>query len=124
MKKREGYVSNSSSSSFVIINWSKLDDLTKDKVLNYPKYVRALWTWNGIPTDESNGLPESVRFDGIEDEELRNLAHELDFGWIDEGSWSMSESDDVLDLFTTMDNFDMGKWLAYLKTVKFRGGQM
>ena len=55
MKRRNGYVSNSSSSSFVVTNWSSLDDCRKDMIRNYRQCVKELWERNGLPLSDEHG---------------------------------------------------------------------
>lgn len=138
MKRRFGYVSNSSSSSFVILNWSQLDEAKKSMVLNYRQCVRELWEKNHLPIKEECGsffidfkaLPEhSPSAEFVESHsaeeiskwmrehkdagELHELASKLDFGWVDD-YWRFREKDGRLEMTTSMDNFDMGKWMDYI----------
>ena len=145
MKSRFGYVSNSSSSSYVIINWSMLDESKKDMVLHYAEHVRRLWKKNGLPTrglygknDEqidSRALPDVVPPDDVIDDIQKNvqwqhehendfrlvsLAERLDFGVLYE-NWRFREGEHgVLDMVSDMDNFDMEKWLDYIGGIDYR----
>lgn len=141
MKRRAGFVSNSSSSSFVVINWSQLDEAKKDMVLNYMKHVRETWEKNHLPISNEpdahidmenvpNPFPPDDVIDDIQrnvqwqkehenDYRLYEIAQNLDFGWLD-GGWRFREKDGVLDMTTSMDNFDMEKWMDYIGGIKYR----
>ena len=85
MKTRIGFVSNSSSSSFII----KKEDLTKrqiDKINNHIEEAKKM-------SDPKN-TPEG---------------YEFQYGWEDD--WFVRESEDDLMLSTSMDNFDMHNFL-------------
>lgn len=116
MKTRHSFVSNSSSSSFVISNWSALDDGKKDMVLNYAEHVRDEWRRNGLPISGSHGF-DHIDLDAAKDLP-GDLARSLDFGWLDDG-WSFREKDGRLEMVTMVDNFDMGKWLAHVGGISF-----
>ena len=143
MKERNGYVSNSSSSSFVILNWGSLDDYKKDMVLNYAKHVRRIWDRNGIPVEQTrpddahidnmamriplppddviDDIQKNIQWQKEHEEEFRlsELAQELDFGWLDD-YWRFREKDGVLEMTTSMDNFDMEKWMDYIGGIEYK----
>ena len=88
MKNRNGFVSNSSSSSFVIFK----DALTfeqKDMVYDYMTYVKHF-----------------IELDGT----LKEL-----FEWCDSSPWQITDHDDYIFGETSMDNFDMSGYFEYIK---------
>jgi hypothetical protein len=142
MKRRRGYVSNSSSSSFVILNWSELDNEKKGMVLNYGDHVLEVWKQNGLPIKKEHNdfhidfdsLPKSelsseyVESHSVEEiaqwfrehgnDESDGLVERLDFGWVDD-YWRFREKDGRLEMTTSMDNFDMEKWMDYVGGIEY-----
>ena len=142
VKTRYGYVSNSSSSSYIILNWSSLDDHKKDMILNYTKHVRRLWDRHGIPVEQTNSNDAHIDMDAVrasfppddviddiqkniqwhkeheEEFKLSELAQDLDFGWLDD-YWRFREKDGRLEMTTSMDNFDMEKWMDYVGGIEY-----
>jgi hypothetical protein len=88
MKVRNGFVSNSSSSSFVVLKES-LTKIQKAMIIDHV---------------------ESADFLSNQDENLKG-----DFQYYDTDSWRIIESDDWILGETSMDNFDMYSFLNYIK---------
>ena len=143
MKKRKGYVSNSSSSSFIVLNWNGLDDDKKDMILNYANRVRELWEKNNLPIGkdynsfhidydalpkdepssefvESHSVEEIAQWlkDNADKDNINQIASKLDFGWIDD-YWRFREKGGRLEMTTSMDNFDMEKWMDYVGGIEY-----
>ena len=92
MKNRDGFVSNSSSSSFVI----KKRHLTSDQIsqiLDFKETAKELGNYDKSAKDlsEENGR----------------------FGWIDD-FWTVGETLLTVHGSTIMDNFDMNKFLEHI----------
>ena len=94
MKIRLGFVSNSSTSSFVVPK-SALTSLQIYQIKNYAQICKELLTLN--------------RHGGLEltDSEKDNLE------WCD-GGWSITETAHSIRGFTTMDNFCMGSFMRVI----------
>lgn len=90
MKVRTGFVSNSSSSSF-IINKADLDDMQLYMVRNHVNGAKMF----------DRCVKWYVNQEWVNPSPL--------FGWYDE--WQMTEDDTTIELSTTMDNFDMESYL-------------
>ena len=93
MKKRVGFVSNSSSSSFVIFK----DALSKkhiDMVINYQHWIEFF-----IKLDEKKDNPEY----------LNNK-----FSYYDTDPWTITEEKELIFGETSMDNFDIGDYLSHI----------
>lgn len=98
MKIRCGFVSNSSSSSFII----KKQALTKDQIMKIKNH-RKITKLNST-NEEWNNFLEDCRFKNqyFEEEDLQ--CHPCD-------EWTIEENDQFLKGYTTIDNFDMEKYL-------------
>ena len=127
MRRRHGYVSNSSSSSFVILNWSELDNWKRGMVLNYGEHALEVWKQNGLSIrKECNGfcvdfdaLPKGDIFREHGNGETDRHMDMLDFGLVD-SCWRFREKDGRLEMITDMDNFDMGKWMDYVGGIDYK----
>lgn len=123
MKTRFGYVSNSSSSSYVILNWKSLDDEKKRMILEYYRYAYEAWKKAGVPI-EYNAVNTEI---SAKDQEWGDYDKQIDnslwFGCIEAApSWSFreDEKDGVLDMWTSMENFEMDVWMDYVGGISYR----
>jgi len=85
MKKRIGFVSNSSSSSF-IINKDNVSQKQINKIYNHIKEAKGM--------SSPNNTPEG---------------YDHKYGWDD--TWNVTENEREILMDTTMDNFDMYEFL-------------
>jgi hypothetical protein len=95
MKTRMGFVSNSSSASFVI-GKSKLTPEQIEKIKNYKEVAYELGDYANIKPKE---WEKDSRFGPCGK-----------FGWID-GWWQIDEKKDYIKGYTNMDNFDFHAFL-------------
>jgi len=124
MKKRIGYVSNSSSSSFVVLN---LDRLTEDQIDCILHYDQKCYEWcithnvELVITDKT-GFDRNV-CDGVEVETAADDPDDY-FGILNDMcrfEITVNKEENCIDLFTIMDNFNMRNWLRTIG-VSFRQG--
>ena len=131
MKTRNGYVSNSSSSSFVILNWSKLTDEQKQLILDYKRQALRVWSEKGIRLRfGANGMMFEPAYrksneEYSEDDGILDIDDPLDFGMVEPNyscSWTFREDkkNGVLDMYTVMGNFNMDKWMDYNGCFEYR----
>ncbi len=125
MKIRSNFVSNSSSSSFIIYNWAKIPDDKKQKILDYKKYVVSEWKQLGVKTvcNKSFIRPMYSDFGQNASPDGICMGSKYDFGYIGDGSdWKFKERKEngILEMATSMDNFAMDKWLDYIGGFDYR----
>lgn len=96
MKIRLGFVSNSSSSSF-ILDKNSISDIYLDIILNPSRYIKAVEK----EYRKKNHIEESIieAFEYVEDYKM----------------WEISEKEDTISFSTAMDNF---RWKEYVDIVK------
>lgn len=108
MKIRNGYVSNSSSSSFIVLK----DAITmeqRDMIVNFQDWAKFF-----IALDEEekwideNGKPIPINYEQYD--RLKNK-----FGYYDDGYWRIEEHDDFIFGDTSMDNFGMDDYFDYIE---------
>ena len=106
MKRREGFVSNSSSSSF-IVRKGDVSEQQLDMILNPEKYINT-----SVKEKYIQLLDEDETFD----QELFESWCQNKFGWVeDAGGWNIRISNEnTLELFTIMDNFQYGEYAEVL----------
>lgn len=94
MKTRNGFVSNSSSSSFVVLK-DILSTEQKDKILNCLDWIDIF-----IKEDKKNGNVDNIK---------------SRFEYYDSDPWRIVEYDDYIFGETSMDNFSMDDYFDYIK---------
>ena len=99
MKARVGYVSNSSSSSFVVLK-DALTGKQQDMILNYQGRVEFF-------------LEEESTESALSENKLKDR-----FEYYKSDPWRIVEFDDFIFGETSMDNFDMIDYLDYIKIDK------
>lgn len=107
MRNRTGWVSNSSSCSFIIKNYN-ISERQKDWIKNPKEYFRAVCKdkWEEMSWDQQTDYDED--FENF----LRLKEEEVGLDWSSE--WSIYEEDDHLSFYTTMDNFN---YVSYIELV-------
>jgi hypothetical protein len=114
MKIRNYFVSNSSSSSFVILK----DSLSKtqlDMILNYQTYIESFINldeenWKDAKVDKS----EKELYQSGEYYEQRNNRLKYLFQYFDSDPWTIKDHDDYIFGETSMDNFDIASFFNYI----------
>jgi len=123
MKTRQGYVSNSSSSSFIIFKWSSYPIEIQQKVLFPKPYVFEVWKKENIAFEETDfGYCIDWNKEKEKDDYDEEKIEKLDFSYVENRGWMANEDPeiDTMTLSTIMDNFDMEKWLQYVGIQKFK----
>lgn len=98
MKVRLGFVSNSSSSSF-ILDKTKLTPEQLESIYHHAEQAMARF---------GSAHPEAPASDGFKSTEIADY----NLGWAD--PWHVKEVDNLLVVWTIMDNFGMGRWLEII----------
>ena len=123
MKTRFGYVSNSSSSSYVILNWKSLDEDKKRMILEYYRYAYEAWKKAGVPIEYNAVNTEITAREQEWGDYDKQIDKSLWFGFIEASpSWNFreDEKDGVLDMWTSMENFEMDVWMDYVGGISYR----
>ena len=117
MKIRNYFVSNSSSSSFVVLKDS-LSDKQLDMVLNYQTWVKLF-----IDIDEEENWKDAKEYESEKELyqseeywEQRNNRLKYRFQYFDSDPWAIKEYDDFIFGETSMDNFDMASFFNHINT--------
>ena len=99
MKYRNGFVSNSSSSSFVVLKDALTED-QMDKIFNYQWWIEKL-----IDEDEIKWVTYSY-----DNNRLKNR-----FEYYKSDTWNLKNTEDYIFGETSMDNFSFDQFLDYIK---------
>lgn len=116
MKIRTGYVSNSSSSSFIVLK-DAITGKQKDMIINFSEWAKFF-----IALDEEENYKDAKIY--ADDKELYQSDDyskqcrtrlKYKFQYHDDGYWHFEETDDFIFGTTTMDNFGMDEYFNYIK---------
>lgn len=125
MKIRSCFVSNSSSSSFVIHNWFDLSEDTRSFIEDYDNNALSVWSKKNIAykiDEDTHGYNKDYPFYGEEYyfdyDKNKEKDQKYDFGWLNNDCrWRFTENkvDNNCVVHCFMNNFDMNMWLKYNK---------
>lgn len=100
MKSRIGFVSNSSSSSFLL----RMDDMTTEQIDAVKNHAKV---WSDI-----EDVDEKANIYGWW---IRKEVEDFSSISLKQNEWGVEEDRGILKVYTSMDNFDMGYFLEYIK---------
>jgi len=116
MKNRIGFVSNSSSSSFIVLK-DAITGKQKDMIVNFSEWAKFF-----IALDEEKNYKDAKEYatemelyQSDEYSEQSNTRLKYKFEYYDDGYWHFEETDDYIFGATTMDNFGMDEYFNYIK---------
>jgi len=119
MKIRSGFVSNSSSSSFIVLK-DALTEEQRDQIVNFQEWAKFF-----IALDEEENWKDAKVYsterelyqsDDWNEWHYKRLKYK--FQYHDDGYWRMIETDDYLFGATTMDNFGMNYYFNHINVDK------
>lgn len=127
MKIRVSFVSNSSSSSYIIYNWFDLPEERRDFIKDYDINALNVWRNKGVKyvtyhdeycySDDYPFFGKEICFD-YEDEDNKENKLKYNFGFLNNDCrhhFDEDEEDNVCYVTCSMNNFDMTKWLRFNK---------
>lgn len=116
MKNRIGFVSNSSSSSFIVLK-DAITGKQKDMIVNFSEWAKFFIALDEEENWKDAKVYETERELYQSDEYMEQRFNRLKykFQYHDDGYWRFQETDDYIFGATTMDNFGMDQYFDYIK---------
>ena len=129
MKIRNGYVSNSSSASFIVFNANKLTDKQRKMIFDYNDEALKIWKDKGVEFKKrpikkwknNNYIDDFEYFiddnyDFLPEDDFYEF-YQIQFGFINsDPNWHIEEnkSRNTIEGKTSMSNFNFEAWLKYI----------
>ena len=116
MKVRSGFVSNSSSSSFIVLK-DALTEEQREQIINFQEWIQYFiaedekkWVDEPDIDNESEKYKEHSPF---WEQQYTRLKYKFEYYY--EGYWRLIETDDYIFGATTMDNLGMNEYFDFIK---------